>query len=420
MRPIETKKITKVNKKKLIVGVDIAKVKNFGYLRCQDGTEIKPFVFFNRRPGFDKFWERITNTMKAHNLKEVIIGVESTGPYAEPLLHYLMKKDVELVQVNPMHTKKLKELQGNSPNKTDKKDAAVIADIIELGHTLRVVIPEGTEAELRRLTNARESAKEDLTSVMNRLHSLTFVIFPEFLEVMKGLRSKTAQYILEHCPCANDVVEFGAEALSQAIKKVSCGQLGKERAMELYEAAKNSIGVQEGQQGIIFEIKHLLTTIKSKKSYIEELEKLMSCYLEEIPYSKFILSIKGIGKITTAGLIGEVGDFAKFETISQIIKLAGLDLFEISSGEHKGQRHISKRGRSLMRKLLFFAAINVVRKGGIMHDQYQKYLDREMPKMKALIAISKKLLGIIFALVRNQNEYISDYEEKRKKLKDAA
>ena len=43
--------------------------------------------------------------------------------------------------------------------------------------------------------------------------------------------------------------------------------------------------------------------------------------------------------------------------------LAGLDLFEVSSGKHKGERHISKRGRPLMRKLLFYAAINVVRKG---------------------------------------------------------
>jgi transposase len=48
----------------------------------------------------------------------------------------LRKRKVRLVQVNPMHTKKLKELQGNSPNKTDKKDPKVIADIIELGHSL--------------------------------------------------------------------------------------------------------------------------------------------------------------------------------------------------------------------------------------------------------------------------------------------
>ena len=72
-----------------------------------------------------------------------------------------------------------------------------------------------------------------------------------------------------------------------------------------------------------------------------------------------------------------------------------------------------------MRKLLFFAALNVVRKGGIMHKQYQRYLERGMLKMKALIAVSRKLLCLIFFLARDHSEYIEDYVEKQK-LKIAA
>ena len=137
----------------------------------------------------------------------------------------------------------------------------------------------------------------------------------------------------------------------------------------------------------------------------------MGYYLEQIPYSRSILSIKGIGNVTVAGLIGEVGDFKKFHTIAEIMKLAGLDLYEISSGKHKGQRRISKRGRPLMRKLLFFASINVVRANGIMHGEYRQMLNRGMPKIKALTAISRKLLGRIFALVRDNTVYIENYSE---------
>ncbi|MEZ6177319.1 MAG: transposase [Candidatus Scalinduaceae bacterium] len=129
--------------------------------------------------------------------------------------------------------------------------------------------------------------------------------------------------------------------------------------------------------------------------------------------------MKGIGDITVAGLIGEVGDFREYKTISEILKFAGLDLFEISSGIHKGQRRISKRGRSLMRKLLFFASINVVHKGGIMHEYYQGCLARGMLKMKALTAVSRKLLGVIFALVRDHSEYIGNYAVEQE-LKKAA
>ena len=61
----------------------------------------------------------------------------------------------------------------------------------------------------------------------------------------------------------------------------------------------------------------------------------MQSYLQQIPYSVSLLSIKGFGVVTVAGLIGEVGDFKKFDTHSEIMKLAGFDLFEVSSGQHQ-------------------------------------------------------------------------------------
>lgn len=80
-----------------------------------------------------------------------------------------------------MHDKRIKELTGNSPNKNDKKDPRVIADVICLGHALTVVVPEGPAAELHRLTQARDRAVEGLTGMSNQLQQLVFVIFPEFL-----------------------------------------------------------------------------------------------------------------------------------------------------------------------------------------------------------------------------------------------
>jgi transposase len=140
---------------------------------------------------------------------------------------------------------------------------------------------------------------------------------------------------------------------------------------QLHEAAENSIGISEGKQSIVFEIEHLIGRIEAEDQFIDSLEKQMRIYLQQIPYSQNILSIKGLGEVTVAGLIGEVADFNKFDTISEVMKLAGLDLYEISSGNHRGQRRISKRGRPLMRKLLFFAAINAVKSKGIMHAKYQ-------------------------------------------------
>ena len=410
MKSIKTKKVAKINDKTVIATLDIGKNIQYGYFRAPNGNDVKPFEFYNSKKSYDEFWQKLCQFKDQERLEQIVIGFESTGPYAEPLFHFLRKKPVRLVQVNPVHTKRVKELTGNSPNKTDKKDPRVIADVISLGHALTLVVPEGPAAQLRRLTQARQRAIKTRTSMINQLQHLIFVIFPEFLQVLK-IATKSARYLIKHYTTAEKICALGLESVNQIFKKVSRGKLGQNRAKQLYEAAKNSIGISEGQQSIVFEIEHLIDRIEAEDQFIDSLEKQMCAYLQQIPYSQNILSIKGLGQVTVAGLIGEVADFNKFDTISEIMKLAGLDLYEISSGNRRGQRRISKRGRPLMRKLLFFAAINAVKSKGIMHAKYQQMLDRGMPKMKALIAISRKLLGLIFAIVRDKTKYVENYSD---------
>jgi transposase len=405
----KTKKIKIINEKTMIAALDIGKGAHYAYFRNLKGKDIKPFPFYNFRKGFDKFWIKLCQFKKEQKLEDVVIGFESTGPYAEPLFHYLRNKPVKLVQINPVHSKRLKELTGNSPNKTDKKDPRVIADVISLGHALTLVVPEGPAAQLRRLTQARERAIRSRTAMINQLQHLIFVIFPEFLRVFKNISTKSAMYLTKNHPTPESIVSMGVESLTVTLRKVSRYRLTQVRIKEIFVAAQRSIGIDEGKESILMEIKHLASNIENENRFVDDLEKQMDHYLDQIPYAYSILSIKGVGPITVAGLIGEVGDFKKFNTISEMMKLAGLDLFEVSSGKHSGKRRISKRGRSLIRKLLYFAAINVVKSHGIMHERYQAMLARGMPKMKALVAISRKLLGLIFALARDNTLYVENY-----------
>ena len=410
MKSIKTKKVKKINDKTVIATLDIGKNIQYGYFRAPNGNDVKPFAFYNSKKSYNEFWQKLCQFKNKEGLEEIVIGFESTGPYAEPLFNFLRKKPVTLVQVNPVHTKRVKELTGNSPNKTDNKDPRVIADVISLGHALTLVVPQGPAAELRRLTQARERAIKARTSMINQLQHLIFVIFPEFLKVLK-ISTKTARHLIKHYTTPEKISVLSLESVGKILKKVSRGKLGQDRAKQLHEAAGNSIGISEGKQSIVFEIKHLIGRIEAEDQFIDRLEKQMHVYLQQIPYSQNILSIKGLAEVTVAGLIGEVADFNKFDTISEVMKLAGLDLYEISSGNHRGQRRISKRGRPLIRKLLFFAAINAVKSKGIMHAKYQKMLARGMLKMKALVAISRKLLGLIFAIVRDNTNYVENYSD---------
>jgi len=409
-----TKERIKINEKTIIATIDIGKYVNTGYFRCPDGRESKPFKFYNNGEGFKKYWEDMERFKRQNNMEEIIVGFESTGAYAQPIIEFLRKREVKLVQVNPMHTKRVKELCDNSPNKTDKKDPRVIADIIQLGHFLTVIVPEGVRADLRRLTHARERSVARQTALFNQLQELVFVIFPEFLNIVRDVRTKTAKYLLSYYPTPESILQCGFEQLLRIIKRVSKGRISKQYVEALYDASKESVGIKEGRESILFEIKHILSLIEREKYYIFEIESKMREYLKQVPESKYILSIKGIGIVTVCGLIGEIGDFRQFKTAYEIEKLAGLNLYEISSGKHRGEKHISKRGRTLLRKILFYASMNLVREGRIYHSWYQNTIKGGMPKIKALIAVSRKLIRLIFGLVVNQSEYNPEYHRIKK------
>ena len=317
MKSNKAEKIKTINEKTLIATLDIGKKVHYGYFRTSKNKDIKPFRIYNTGKSFNKFWKKLCRFKEKHMLDEVVIGFESTGPYAEPIANYLRKKPVKLVQVNPLHTKRIKELTGNSPNKTDKKDPRVIADVISLGHSLTVIVPEGAAAQLRRLSHARERAMERRTAMNNQLQDLVFVIFPELGDIIKP-STKTGMYLIKNYPDPESIVSIGIETLCNIVRKISRGKFGIDRVEKLYNAAKESVGITEGKESILLETSHLVSNIEAENRYIKSLEEQMIVYLDQIPYSHSILSVKGIGNITVAGLIGEVGDFRKFKTIPEI------------------------------------------------------------------------------------------------------
>jgi len=400
----------------LIATVDIGLTSNTGYCTTLDGRDIKPFRFDNTQEGFERFWCITIASKNRFGCDEVVVGYESTGPYAEPLVHYLGHKGAKIVQVNPLHTKKMKEINDNSPLKTDEKDPRVIADIIRLGHALTIIVPEGDAAYLRRLNNARERHVGEQTALLNQLQQLVFLIFPEFKTVLKNLKGKTAQYILRRYTTPEKIATASKELLGEEMRKRSMGQFGVPEAESLIGLARQTVGIKEGLDGLLMDIRHILMQLEAERRFISEIEAEMGATLERLPFSGRLLSIKGLGIISVAGLIGEVGDFSKFRTQSEIMKLAGLDLYEISSGKRKGQRRISKRGRGLLRKILFYAAIQMIRKNGIMYDYYVRLTGRGMERMRALIAVSRKLLRIIHALMRDNSDYVEQYQAPERRV----
>jgi transposase len=357
------------------------------------------------------FYNQLIWHMNSFNARDVVVGFESTGVYGEPLIHYLRDKGIKTVLVNPVHGKRIKEIRDNSPNKTDKKDPKVIADLMQLNCVLSVIVPEGDGAELRHLMHARERAIEQRNGILSQLHDIVYKIFPEFHQIFKSLQGKTAQHLLLHYTEPQDIADADIEGLATMIKSMSRGRIKRSQVEEFHKLAETSVGVREGVFAVVHEIKYLVSMLQRHDDYIKSVEKEMCAILQRIPFSKRILSIRGIGKISTAGILGETACFNNMHSAKVVEKLAGLNLFEISSGKYQGQKRISKRGRSVLRKTLYFAAINVVKHDGVFQDKYQSYLKQGKPKKQALVAITRKLIRVIFSLCYNDVNYDVAYHQ---------
>jgi len=398
-------KFKKLTAKTLIAAVDFSKGKHSGYFTTYTGEETTPFEFSNTLKGFEKFWNRLQKFKRKYELEDVVVSFESTGSYGLPFIHYIENKRVRMLQVNPKHTKRAKEITDNSPNKTDKKDPKTIANLILFKNGLTVNIPKGQISELRNLVNYRETLLVEQNKLNNQLESTLAIYFPELLTFFKSLLTKTGLYVLKHYPTPYDIQKADPDKLHRELKKVSKGRVAEGRTNKLINMAYQSIGIKEGRESYKTIIKYYLQQIDLINEQKKQVEKQIENILESIPQGKLLLSVKGLGRISAAAILSEVIDFNSFRTIREINKYTGYNLYEISSGKHFGKRRIAKRGRALLRKTLFFASLNMIKEGGIFHEQYQRHIEKGMPKMKALVAISRKLLRIIFAMFRDNREF---------------
>ncbi len=155
-----------------------------------------------------------------------------------------------------------------------------------------------------------------------------------------------------------------------------------------------------------------LTTLLDKYDLIqmkfEELDTQIDKLIEQIPGVQQMLAIKGVGRDTVAGFFAEVGNLQDYFHPRQIIKLAGLSLKENTSGKHKGQTRITKRGRKKLRALLFRVCMIMVVKNSAfkaLHAYYTQRPDNPLKKMQSLIALCNKLIRIFFAIGKKPFEF---------------
>ena len=392
-----------------IVGVDIAKNVHWAGIILPNGREIKKsFSFNNNKRGFESLVNEVKNILTMLNIKKVIIGMEPTGHYWKAFARYIKKIEwIHVVTVNPKKVKDSKELDDNSQTKNDKKDCITIARLIKDARYFEPYLPEGIWAELRNLSNTRAELVRKQNAVKNRIIATMDEYFPEYTNAIK-IFSRTSEEILKKCPFPEDIKSLGKEELLEYVKTTIKRGYSKEQVNTIYELATESVGTTEGLTGARIQLQMYVEEAELLKKQIERTEIYLEEQLKETGYYDSIISIQGIGIVSAAMLVGEIGEIDRFDSYEQIRRYAGLNLVENSSGKHQGKTTISKRGRGLLRSILYRIAFTMVGKNEEIKQLY-KYLttrkERQLKKKQAIIAVTGKILQIIYTLITRNEEY---------------
>ncbi|RUL26512.1 IS110 family transposase [Shigella sonnei] len=405
----QNNKIAQITSQTLIIGVDIAKFKHVARAQDYRGFEFgTPCFFENTKDGFSAFIDWINHLKLEQGMEKVIVGMEPTGHYWLNLAHILKENGIKFVAVNPLHVKKSKELDDNSPTKNDVKDAKVIAQLVKDGRYAEPTIPQGVYAELRVAKKIRDLLTDDLQTVQGQIHNWIDRYFPEFLTVFKKWEGKAALQFLKLFALPHELVKFSDQDLLMHLRKAVKRSVGLNKIQELKHAASKSIGLIQGANMAKLELKTLIDKYELVQLKFEELDSKIDTLIDQIPGVQQMLAIKGVGRDTVAGFFAEVGDLSEYSHPRQLIKLAGLSLKENTSGKHKGKTTITKRGRRKLRALLFRVCMILVAKNTAfkaLHAYYTQRPDNPLKKMQSLIALCNKLIRIFFAIGKKQFEF---------------
>ncbi|OIK17174.1 IS110 family transposase [Bacillus sp. MUM 116] len=402
--------IEKISVKHLVVGVDIAQQLHVARAVNFRGIVVgDPLTFKNNEEGFACLLTWIKNLQRLNNLDEAIVGMEPTGHYWINLSKWLLKKDIDVVTVNPHLVKRNKENRDNTQSKSDKKDALVIADMVKNGYYSEVRYSSETFEKLRVLMSNRDVVVKRLVSSINQLNRWVDIVFPELRQVFKDITAKGAIATLRLFPSPMDLEIMQTHEVITGWKSVMKRQPGLKKALLLLQLAKKSIGTRQALDAYKFHLTQLLEEYDLAVLQLDRVEEQVKSALNEIPFAKKLLTIKGISEISLAGILGEAGDLSGFSHGNSLLRHAGLHLAEASSGKWKGQIVISKRGRSRLRRFLYLATMSLVMNNPefqAIHAHNVKV--KKIKKMKSIMKLIGKLARVFVGIARRNESYCPD------------
>ena len=398
-------KIEKITEETLVGGVDIGKTNCCVRFCNYRGMEVYKKVWFDRTKDLNYLGTQISLAMKETGLKDVLVSFEPTGHYWLNINKYLRDNGVETVLMPTQTVKQEKGVHDQDNVKSDPKDAILIARLTTEGKYVKPIERNKIYQDIYSGYSIYEDIQKERNRIVNKIHTWNDKYFPE-LEHVYRIDSAAIRGIYENELIPEDIAKMSDEEFEKIMIE-NCKQIKRSTIKETKKLASSTSGI-EADAYTKKEIKRLYERYLELDKELEEIKEELIELASQIDYVEEIVKIPGVSYISVIGIISQTGDLNNYEHAKQVLKMAGLSLKESSSGQKKGKKHISKRGRAKLRRNLKQTGISLVRSNSFfsqLHTYYTTERQNCLTKLISINAIIRKFTYILMAIVKNKESY---------------
>ena len=384
------------------VGIDVSKDKHDCFILSSEGEVlVDVFTIPNTMDGFNCLLQRIQDCTTPQGKMKV--GLEATGHYSYNLLGFLLDNGLATYVLNPLRTNLYRKSLSLRKTKTDRVDARTIASMLLSDAGLKPYTDTAYHnEELKSLTRYRFDKVKERAKLKSSVSRLVCILFPEMEKLVSTLHTASVYTLLEEFPGAKQVARAHLTRLKSLLETASKGRYKRDMALEIREAARNSIGSRMPAKSL--ELQHTIRLIRELDTEIVEIEEQIQSLMDEL--ASPITTIPGMGFRMAAMILAEVGDFTRFDSPDKLLAYAGMSPSTYQSGQLKNcYPHMEKRGSRYLRYALYNATKCVCH----WNPNFAAYLAKKRAEGKhynvALSHATKKLVRLIFAMEKSKQPY---------------
>ena len=388
----------------LFVGIDIGKNNHVASMMDEYGKVVfKAFSFSNTTDGGNALLSKLSSY--SSNPSDFEIGMEATGHYWLSIYSFLFEKGFLLHVINPIQTDGWRKGTEIRKRKNDIIDSVLIADLIRYGQFVQTRLADEDLFSLRTLTRFRTYLVESISDLKRKVVCVLDQIFPEYQSIFSDIFGKTSKEILLQFSSPIDFETISSQSLAELLAQLSRQKVGAAKAEQLKAAASSSFGITFAKNSFTFQLKALIEQISFIENQVKETESEISNIMRKLDSP--ITTITGIGNVTGAAIISEIGDISKFDNPRKLVAFAGLDATVTHSGEFEATHNVmSKRGSPYLRKAIFQAALIASFHDPVLSVYYQKKKAEGKHHLTCVGAVARKMCNIIYAVLKNNQPYV--------------